>query len=100
MTLSLQGFILNSSDLDFLHAFKFVICSAEAESEPQVTQLLTRLIIYGKINMACKNRRIKRETLIHSQFDDLAPMLHLHIHLLILIHSSLREVFQFSHTKK
>lgn len=100
MTLNLQGFILNSSDLDFLHAFKFVICSAEAESEPQVTQLLTRLIIDGKINMACKNRSIKRETVIYSQFDDLAPMLHLHIYLLILIHGSSRQVFQFSHKKK
>lgn len=76
-----------------------MIRSAEAESEPQVSQTLTRLIIDGKINMTRKNRRIKRETVIHKQFDVLAPMLYLHIHLLIFIHSSSRDVFQFTQKK-
>lgn len=38
----------SSNDLEFLHAFKVVIHFAQAESEPQVIQLLTRLIIDGK----------------------------------------------------
>lgn len=83
-----------------MHSNKVVIHSAVAESEPQVTQLLTRLIIDGEINITCKNRRIKRETVIQSQFNDLASMLHLCIHLLILIHTNSREVFQFSQKNK
>lgn len=34
-----------------MHSNKVVIHSAVAESEPQVTQLLTRLIIDGEINI-------------------------------------------------
>lgn len=50
--------------------------------------------------MIHKNRSIKREAVIPSWFNDLATTLYPHIHLLILIHTVYRKVFQFSQEKK